>query len=310
MTIDPDDLRLSPTAAESFRAVFEKRLSRRSVLRAASLAAASATLPALTACSDGADPVAPVEPLDSVEAEAIFTELAHGLDENFHVAPGYNAQVLVRWGDPIFSDAPEFDPLNQQPESQAKQFGFNNDYTGFVPLPLGSDNSDHGLLVVNHEYTDATNMHPGSPARIELNEVQTEIDRLAHGLSVIEIKKTDGQWRLVKDSAYNRRITPYTEMQISGPAAGSERMKSLYSEDGIKTYALTATAPVVSLLGAQFLRVKRIFKVTLQVSSQKVTLSARQTISALVFRKPPFGRLGQGMAIAGIWPPTPMNLCM
>jgi secreted PhoX family phosphatase len=56
-----------------------------------------------------------------------------------------------------FADSPDFDPMNQTAESQSKQFGYNNDYVGFMPL---DDADDHGLLVVNHEYTNAELMFP------------------------------------------------------------------------------------------------------------------------------------------------------
>ena len=47
--------------------------------------------------------------------------------------------------------APEFDPANQTPEAQARQFGYNNDYVGYIPI---DGSAEHGLLVVNHEYTN------------------------------------------------------------------------------------------------------------------------------------------------------------
>ena len=39
-----------------------------------------------------------------------FDEVEAGVDETHHVAAGYDADVLLRWGDPIFADAPAFDP--------------------------------------------------------------------------------------------------------------------------------------------------------------------------------------------------------
>src|SRR5688500_4934271 len=39
-----------------------------------------------------------------------FKEIEAGVDTAHHVAEGYDTQILLRWGDPIFADAPEFDP--------------------------------------------------------------------------------------------------------------------------------------------------------------------------------------------------------
>jgi len=44
------------------------------------------------------------------------------------VPKGYKAETLISWGDPIFEDAPEFDPSGKAPSSaQEKQFGDNTD---------------------------------------------------------------------------------------------------------------------------------------------------------------------------------------
>src|SRR5690606_4054204 len=58
--------------------------------------------------------------------------------------------------------------------------------------------------------------------------VDTEL--AAHGLTVIEIRRSaDGRWETVLDSPYNRRITATTQMEVTGPAAGIDLLRT--SED-------------------------------------------------------------------------------
>jgi len=102
--------------------VINRRLSRRGFMGGSlAVAAISAT-------------VSPVALLAAREARAAtgsafnFQEVQAGVDETHHVAEGYDADVLLRWGDKLFADSPDFDPMNQTPESQLKQFGYNNDY--------------------------------------------------------------------------------------------------------------------------------------------------------------------------------------
>ncbi|MET3645957.1 PhoX family protein [Phyllobacterium ifriqiyense] len=169
-----------------------------------------------------------------------FEEVEAGIDEKHHVAAGYDADVLLRWGDGIFGDSPEFDPRNQTPESQAKQFGYNNDYVGYIPI---DGSSEHGLLVVNHEYTNEHLMFPGivkvAEGKIEVapaDKKRVDIEMAAHGGTIVEIKKTGGKWQVVKDGKLNRRITANTEMQLSGPVAGHDRVKTNADSSGRKVF--------------------------------------------------------------------------
>ena len=173
-----------------------------------------------------------------------FDEVEAGIDDKHHVAAGYDADVLLRWGDPLFADAPEFDPPKQTAEAQAKQFGYNNDYVGYIPL---EGSAEHGLLVVNHEYTNPHLMFPGIVKIVEkdgkkmievatLTKEQVDIEMAAHGGTIVEIRKEGGKWQVVKDGKLNRRITANTEMQLTGPAAGNDRLKTNADATGTKVF--------------------------------------------------------------------------
>lgn len=190
-----------------------RRLDRRAVLAGLGASAALA--------------VAGGRPAQSAPAGAGFTEISHGVDTTHHVAPGHDVQVLLRWGDPVLPGAPAFDPLRQTAEAQAMQFGYNNDYVGYVPL-----GPDRALLCVNHEYPIAHLMFPGigvdekgQTRREQVSAEQCQIEQAACGISVVEIRRDGKQWSVVRDSPRNRRITTSgTAFAISGPVRGSERL--------------------------------------------------------------------------------------
>ncbi|MGA8992584.1 MAG: PhoX family phosphatase, partial [Rhodoplanes sp.] len=146
---------------------------------------------------------------------------------------GYDADVLMRWGDPVLPGAPPFDPLRQTAAAQRLQFGYNNDYLGYIPMPGAANPSAHGLLVVNHEYTNEELMFPGL-GRQDLKAVGFEgmtqdlidTEMAAHGGSVLEIKRENGKWRVVDGSRYARRLDATTPIEIAGPAAGHPRMQT------------------------------------------------------------------------------------
>ncbi len=231
----------NPTDNATMGELIAARFSRRGFLKgslAVSAIAATVSPMALMMADDA-----------RAESKSAFTfeEVEVGIDETHHVAAGYDADVLLRWGDGIFADSPEFDPLNQTPESQAKQFGYNNDYVGYIPI---DGSSEHGLLVVNHEYTNEHLMFPGivkvvkddkGDAKIEIapaDQKRVDIEMAAHGGTVVEIKKTDGKWQVVKDGKLNRRITANTEMQLSGPVAGHDRVKTNADSFGKKVFGM------------------------------------------------------------------------
>jgi secreted PhoX family phosphatase len=217
-----DDIPRSPADGETIGDIILRRYSRREIMRGTLGVAAAASLfgPAAFAAGNAGAETAP----DRFD----FTEIEAGIDDTHHVAPGYRAQVLLRWGDPLFPDSPSFNPSGQSAAAQLKQFGYNNDYIAFFPL---DDSGTRGLLCVNHEYTNEEVMFPGIKERQDTSGFEdmtaelVDIEMAAHGVSIVEIKREGEDWRVVLDSAYNRRISPsITETTVDGPAAGDKRL--------------------------------------------------------------------------------------
>ena len=236
-----DDEPVARETAPSLGDIWQRRIARRGVLkgmRNAALLATAASAPlALAACDDSNDAgkaAETAEPETPNPTRFKFAEIEHGVDETHHVARGYRAEPLLRWGDPVVKGAPDFDPMNQTAATQRLQFGYNNDFVGFVPLPYGSGASDRGLLCVNHEFTSDPVMLPGiagKDPREVLTRDEVNVTMAAHGSSIVEIRRNEeGHWEPVPDSDFNRRITALdTEMDIAGPAAHHPRMRT--SED-------------------------------------------------------------------------------
>ncbi|TBZ14366.1 PhoX family protein [Rhizobium leguminosarum] len=222
----------NPTMGE----IIGKRFSRRNFLQGSlAVSAIAATVSPIALMS-----VDEARAADNKGSAFNFSEVEAGVDDKHHIAEGYDADILLRWGDAVLPGAPQFDPAKQTADAQSKQFGYNNDYVGFIPL---EGSSEHGLLVVNHEYTNPHLMFPGLVQVVDgkikqgaLSKEQVDVEMAAHGGTIVEIRKTGGKWQVVTDGKYNRRITANTPMEITGPAAGNDRLKT--SADATGTRAI------------------------------------------------------------------------
>ena len=220
---ESEDTTSNPRIAEGARTmneIIDVRFSRRAFL--GGLTATTVSL-ALGGCATSGESAR----RDAGMVEFDFEEIRRGMDTTHHVSPGYTADILIRWGDPLFEDSPPFDPMRQSEAAQLRQFGYNNDYLGFVALPADAAGRARGLLCVNHEYVTTVLMLPNVaeqyPHSMTAELCLTEM--AAHGGTVVEIVETADGWRPVTDSRYNRRITAHrTPMEITGPAAGSPRL--------------------------------------------------------------------------------------
>ncbi len=168
------------------------------------------------------------------------TRLAqYNIIDDVVVPPEYERYVIVSWGDRVFPNQDEY-------------FGYNCDYTGFVPIGRGNPND--GYLWVNHEYVSypfSVNA-PGTPSNVaEFSETYPVVigqslpnDKASLlllgeflynlGGSVVRIARSDraDKFAVVRD-AKNRRIHGLSGLAIN--AQRSDQYSSITSW-GTKSY--------------------------------------------------------------------------
>lgn len=215
----------------TFDEIIARRFARRRILKAGAAAGALGGLPwTLAGCAQG--PVA--GPAASVSATLAFESIAVSDADALRVPPGYEATILLRWGDPIgVPDAPmpEWKPdAGNSAADQALQAGMHHDGMQFHPLPRGSNGSLAGLLALNHEYFAADLLHADGGRALTAERVTKE--QHAVGVSVVEVAYENGRWRLVRPSPYARRIHGRTPIAIGGPAAGDAAMRTAADPQG------------------------------------------------------------------------------
>lgn len=205
------DIASNPSDGDSFADVVDRR--RRSLIAGAVAGVITSALP----------PGAMASPRGRRAAGATigFQGIPASSTDEVRLPPGYAGQLLYAWGDPI-SDGPMFraDASNSA-EEQARQAGMHHDGLHYFPL---ADNPDHGLLCINHEYTDDGLLHPDGMKTWTAEKVAKS--QAAHGISVIEVRRRGDGWQVVRPSRYARRITAATPIVIAGPAAGAPELRT------------------------------------------------------------------------------------
>lgn len=228
-----DDGSTNPSTNPSLDDVVALAMSRRRLLKLGGAAASLGFLGSLggaraaMAAGDDDDDDDEREPVLGFTSVPLPATAQRGLT----VAPGYTAEVLYAWGDPV-SDGPAFVPdASQTWVEQEQQAGMHHD--GIAYFRLGDD---RGLLCINHEYTDTGLLF--TDLRANWNADKSRKLLAAHGVSVIEVRRERkgsgrrGGWNVVRPSRYGRRITGYTPMKVVGPAAGSEHLKTAADPTG------------------------------------------------------------------------------
>jgi secreted PhoX family phosphatase len=218
-----------------FRDIASTSISRRAVLgfgAAGALAVAfgGALTSAKPAVADGGPGLAAAAKNGFGRSKLSFAAIApvDAAVDAFTVPAGFGWRPVIRWGDPLFNDAPEFDLNNQTAAAQARQFGYNNDYTDILEVP--GSKGRRALLFANHEYTNETIMFPPSLPAADVRAVAAA----AHGLSVVELERGNKNqpWTYVKGAPLNRRYLIDTTYELTGPVAGSALVRTVADPAG------------------------------------------------------------------------------
>ncbi len=229
VALDSEDLPTNLSSNPEFQTVVVSAVSRRGFLRSGTGLTAAMFLGmggGLAGCATSGGNSG--KPLMGFKAIPISTA------DTVQVAPGYSANVLAPWGTPLVDGASAFKgDGSEDAAAQALQVGDNHDGIHFFPI----DGKNHeGLLVMNHEYCtvdEKTGVYTwlfgskGADAQKKWNKDHVHKSMNAHGVSVIHIQKNaKGLWDIVKGSVYNRRITAFSAMEMTGPAAGDALLQT------------------------------------------------------------------------------------
>ena len=241
--IDPDDLDNNTSGNPHLNDVLAARMHRRHVLKGGVGAMTMAGFGSLGLAACGGGSNSPALVTGPAPVLLGFTAVNKATTDRITVPAGYTATVIYATGDSI--DPAVSDYKNDGTDSNfARRAGDHHDGMHFFGLSAAGmpdfTNNDRALLVLNHENIAGTVqfMHPAGQTNIAASprpeaEVIKEID--AHGVSIIELRKTAGQYAYVKASAFNRRITAATLMEIAGPARGTAFTKTFFSPAGTQT---------------------------------------------------------------------------
>lgn len=136
----------------------------------------------------------------AAEGSLPFQPISPSALDKLITAEGIHWELLVKWGDRI---------------GGGKTFGYNNDYTAFIPFSA-ADPGD-GVLLVNHESVNplfVNNYSVDAPRSKTKAEVVREQE--AVGCSLIRVHREQGRWKFDPTSKFNRRIDATTPIPFAG----------------------------------------------------------------------------------------------
>ncbi len=118
---------------------------------------------------------------------------------------------------------------SEDPLTDDKMYGDHNDFIAYFPVDAldGGDNSDDGILWINHEYINPMFFSGYTDPDGKKKKTKEQINKEKSGVggSVVRVKKEGDTWKFVEGDDLNRRVDATTKMDLTGPAKGSKRMK-------------------------------------------------------------------------------------
>ncbi|MGL4320836.1 MAG: alkaline phosphatase PhoX, partial [Paracoccaceae bacterium] len=188
-----DEVKYPRPVVQEFDRVVARAMSRRGFLGVLAMGSAAAAMGTLSGVGRA---------LASTSRFA-FTPIDIATDSTIHVPAGYKWQVVAQWGQPLFSDAPAFDPATGVTAAgQMRAFGENTD--GMELFNIGG----RQVIAVNHEYANLEINLPGRPDEgMPQNADDVLLVQNAQGVSVMEVAQGANGWEVVVDSPFLGRIT-------------------------------------------------------------------------------------------------------
>ena len=241
--IDFNDENSNTSNNPSFDSVLQARLSRRGLLRGSVGTVGTALLGGLglAACGGGAEAVAAAP---AAAALLGFGAVAKSLADVVSVPEGYTANVLYALGDPLTASTTAFknDGTDTDFENRAGDHHDGMEWFGLDANGKPSASAvDRGLLAMNHEATtDETRssffLHAnGGTTTLPRPAAEVDKETAIHGISVVEVKSTNGKWATVAGSAFNFRLTSLSDIEMAGPARGNALLVTKYSANATRT---------------------------------------------------------------------------
>ena len=146
------------------------------------------------------------------------------------VPEGYHWYIACSWGDSLWSDNPDFEHHSLgTAKSQEQAMGDNNDGMSIFSY------RGRTVLVVNNEYVNMNVAHGNRSSKKPENQDDVLKNMSGHGVTICELGQNNNRWGIVTDSEFNRRITPDTPMEITGPARGDDLMKTEPDPKGVQS---------------------------------------------------------------------------